>query len=101
MCVEPPDSDVTHVYMTGPKMNVPLHNVRLEESAKSLDRHIVIIDDLSHSNIMDGTLGHAHVRTDLSRNPGIDLASHKPVSLDPAPANVYWNVAFTGSVMPG
>ena len=100
-CVEPPDSDVAHVYVTGSKTNVRLHDVRLEASARSLDRPIVIVDDSSYGNVMDGVLGHTHVMANLHRNPGIDLASHKSVGLDPAPANVYWNAAFKGYAGPG
>ena len=100
-CVEPPDSDVAHVYVTGPKTNVRLRDVRLEASARSLDRPIVVVDDSSYGNVMDGVLGHTHVRANLHRNPGIDLASHKSVGLDPAPANVYWNAAFKGYSGPG
>jgi hypothetical protein len=83
-----------------------LHDVRLEATAKSLDRPIVIIDDSSYGNVMDGILGHTHVMANLNRNPGMDLASLKSVGLDPAPANIYWNAAFKGyggpgGVMPG
>lgn len=105
-CIEPPDTDVAHVYVTGSRTNLRLHDVRLEATAKSMDRPIVIIDDSSYGNVMDGVLGHTHVSANLNRNPGVDLMSLKSVGLDPAPANIYWNAAFKGyngpgSVMPG
>ncbi len=100
-CIEPPDTDVSHVYVTGSKTNVRLHDVRLEATAKSLDRPIVIIDDSSYGNVMDGILGHTHVMANLHRNPGMDLSSLKSVGLDPAPSNVYWNAAFKGYGGPG
>lgn len=106
MFIEPPDTTLTHVYVSGSKTNVRLHDVRLEATDKSLDRPIVIIDDTSYGNVMNGMLGHTHVQANLNRNPGIDLMSHKSVGLDPAPVNQYWNAAFKGwdavdKVMPG
>jgi len=96
MSIEPPDTDISHVYVTGSKTNIKLHDVRLEATGKSLDRPIVIIDDSSYGNVMNGILGHTHVQADLNRNPGIDLMSQKSVSLDPAPVNQFWNGAFKG-----
>eukprot|EP00581_Thalassiosira_minuscula_P017642 CAMPEP_0183717690 /NCGR_PEP_ID=MMETSP0737-20130205/11228_1 /TAXON_ID=385413 /ORGANISM="Thalassiosira miniscula, Strain CCMP1093" /LENGTH=659 /DNA_ID=CAMNT_0025947167 /DNA_START=55 /DNA_END=2034 /DNA_ORIENTATION=- len=106
MFVEPPDTDIAHVYVTGSKTNVRLHDVRLEATDKSLDRPIVIIDDSSYGNVMNGMLGHTHIQANLNRNPGIDLMSHKSVGLDPAPVNQFWNAAFKGwdgpnRMMPG
>ena len=83
--------------MTGSKTNVRLHDVRLEATTKSLDRPIVIIDDSSYGNVMDGILGHTHVMANLHRNPGMDLSSLKSVGLDPAPSNV----CGPGTVLPG
>lgn len=94
--IEPPDSDIAHVYVEGSKTNVKLLDVRLEATDKSLDRPIVIIDDSSYGNVMNGILGHTHVQANLNRNPGIDLMSQKSVSLDPAPVNMFWNAAFKG-----
>jgi hypothetical protein len=89
MCIEPPDTDVAHMYPTGSrKMNVRLHHVCLEASTRSSDRPIVIINNLSYGNIMDGVLGHTHIWADVNRNPRINLPSHKLVGLDPAPAIV-------------
>lgn len=96
MCMEPSDSDLTHVYVTGSKTNVRLHDIRLEATAKDLDRPIVIIDDSSYGNVMNGMLGHTHIQANMNRNPGIDLMSHKSVGLDPAPVNHFWNAAYKG-----
>lgn len=106
MFIEPPDTTNTHVYVTGSKTNVRLHDVRLEATDKALDRPIVIIDDSSYGNVMNGMLGHTHVQANLNRNPGIDFMSQKSVGLDPAPVNLFWNAAFKGwdgpnRMMPG
>ncbi|KAL7453625.1 hypothetical protein ACHAWC_005270 [Mediolabrus comicus] len=106
MFIEPPDTENTHVYVSGSKTNIKLLDVRLEATQKSLDRPIVIVDDTSYGNVMNGFLGHTHIKANLNRNPGIDLMSHKSVGLDPAPKNLYWNSAFKGYVesdrmMPG
>ena len=106
MFIEPPDTTLTHVYVTGSKTNIRLHDVRLEATDKSLDRPIVIVDDSSYGNVMNGMLGHTHVQANLNRNPGIDLMSQKSVGLDPAPVNKFWNAAFKGCdgpnrMMPG
>lgn len=82
------------MYVTGSKTNVKLHDVRLEATDKSLDRPIVIIDDTSYGNVMNGMVGHIHIQANLNRNPDIDLMSQKLVGLDPAPVNMYWNAAF-------
>ena len=106
MFIEPPDSDVTHVYVSGSKTNIKLHDVRLEATDKDLDKPIVIVDDSSYGNVMNGFLGHTHVQANFNRNPDIDLMSHKSVGLDAAPKNLYWNSAFKGynaddRMMPG
>mmetsp|Transcript_23093 Transcript_23093/g.51522 ORF Transcript_23093/g.51522 Transcript_23093/m.51522 type:complete len:676 (-) Transcript_23093:102-2129(-) len=98
MFVEPPDTTHSHVYVTGPKTNIKLHDVRLEATRKDLSRPIVIVDDSSYGNVMNGILGHTHVQANMNRNPGIDLMSQKSVGLDPAPVNLYWNSAFKGWV---
>ena len=98
--IEPPDTTHSHVYVTGSKTNIKLHDVRLEATQKDLSRPIVIVDDSSYGNVMDGILGHTHVQANMNRNPGIDLMSQKSVGLDPAPVNVYWNSAFKGWVGP-
>mmetsp|Transcript_18921 Transcript_18921/g.31850 ORF Transcript_18921/g.31850 Transcript_18921/m.31850 type:complete len:666 (-) Transcript_18921:34-2031(-) len=106
MFIEPPDTTLTHVYVSGAKTNVKFHDVRLEATSKSLDKPIVIIDDSSYGNVMNGLLGHTHVQANLNRNPDIDLMSAKSVGMDPAPKNLYWNSAFKGfnaddRMMPG
>ena len=106
MFIEPPDTEHTHVHVSGSKTNIKLLDVRLEATQKSLDRPIIIVDDSSYGNVMNGFLGHTHIQANLNRNPGIDLMSHKSVGLDPAPKNLYWNSAFKGYIdenrmMPG
>ena len=96
MFIEPPDTTLTHVYVTGSKTNIKLLDVRLEATDKALDRPIVIIDDSSYGNVMNGILGHTHIQANLNRNPDVDLMSHKSVGLDPAPVNAFWNGAFKG-----
>jgi len=106
MFIEPPDTDLTHVYVSGSKTNIKLLDVRLEATSKSLDRPIVVVEDSSYGNVMNGFLGHTHVQANLNRNPDIDFMSHKSVGIDPAPKNLYWNSAFKGynagdRMMPG
>ena len=106
MFIEPPDTTLTHVFVSGSNTNIKLHDVRLEATSKSLDRPIVIVDESSYGNVMNGMLGHTHVQANFNRNPDIDLMSHKSVGLDPAPMNLYWNSAFKGynaddRMMPG
>mmetsp|Transcript_10634 Transcript_10634/g.23064 ORF Transcript_10634/g.23064 Transcript_10634/m.23064 type:complete len:768 (+) Transcript_10634:2-2305(+) len=96
MSIEPGDSDLAHVYITGSKTNVRLHDIRLEATDKALDRPIVIVDDSSYGNVMNGMLGHTHIQANLNRNPGIDFTSQKSAGLDPAPVNRFWNAAFKG-----
>ena len=97
--IEPPDTNLAHVYVTGSKTNIKLIDVRLEGTKMFLPKKpLVIIDDSSYGNVMTGVLGHTHVQADLNRNPGIDLMSAKSVGLDPVPLNQYWNAAFKGLV---
>jgi hypothetical protein len=99
MAIEPPTTNLAHIYVTGSKTNVKLLDVRLEGTGMfALQKPLVIIDDSSYGNVMRGILGHTHVQADLNRNPGIDLMSAKSVGLDPAPLNQYWNAAFKGLV---
>ena len=91
--IEPPDTDETHVYVTGSKTNVRLCNVRLEATEKPLDRPIIVVDNSSYGNVMTGMLGHTHIRSDLNRNPGIDFMSAKSVGLNPVPLNQFSNGA--------
>jgi hypothetical protein len=60
-------------------MNVRLHGVRPKASARYLDGPIIIVNDSSYGNVVDGVLSHSHVRADADRNPGINLAIHKLV----------------------
>mmetsp|Transcript_26575 Transcript_26575/g.63719 ORF Transcript_26575/g.63719 Transcript_26575/m.63719 type:complete len:667 (+) Transcript_26575:36-2036(+) len=100
------DSEVAHVYVTGSSTNIKLENVRIEARGKDMSRPVVIIDDSSYGNVINGILGHTHVRANMNRNPDIDVMSQKTVGLDPAPVNQFWNAAFKGwvaenRVMPG
>lgn len=88
------DSEVAHVYVTGSTTNVKMENIRFEAKDKDMSRPIVIIDDSSYGNVINGILGHTHIKADMNRNPGIDTMSQKSVGLDPAPLNQFWNAAF-------
>ncbi len=99
MAIEPPHTELAHVYVTGSKTNIKLLDVRMEGTEMFLPKKpLVIIDDSSYGNVMTGVLGHTHVQADFNRNPGIDFMSAKSVGLDPAPLNQYWNAAFKGLV---
>jgi hypothetical protein len=99
MVIEPPETNLAHIYVTGSKTNIRLLDTRLEGTAMfAQQKPLVVISDCSYGNTMTGMLGHTHVQADLNRNPGIDLMSAKSVGLDPAPLNQYWNAAFKGLV---
>jgi len=99
MAVEPPDTNLAHIYVTGAKTNIKLLDVRLEGTNMFVPRKpLVIVDDSSYGNVMTGMLGHTHVQADFNRNPGINFMSAKSVGLDPAPLNHYWNAAFKGLI---
>ena len=91
------DSDVAHVYVAGSTTNIKMDNVRLEAKGKDMSRPIVIIEDSSYGNVMNGILGHTHIQANLNRNPDVDFMSQKSVGLDPVPVNQFWNAAFKGS----
>jgi hypothetical protein len=100
MVIEPPETNLAHVYVAGSKTNIRLLDTRLEGTAMvAQQKPLVVIDDSSYGNTITGMLGHTHVQADLNRNPGIDLMSHKSVGLDPAPLNQYWNAAFKGGLV--
>lgn len=95
--IEPPSTNLAHVYVTGSKTNVRLLDTRLEGTDMfAMDKPLVIIDDSSYGNVMTGMLGHTNIRADMARNPGIDFTSAKSVGIDPAPLNMLWNAAFHG-----
>lgn len=97
--IEPPETNLAHVYVTGSKTNIKLLDVRMEGTEMFAPKKpLVIVDDSSYGNVMTGVLGHTHVQADFNRNPGIDFMSAKSVGLDPAPLNQYWNAAFKGLV---
>ena len=96
MVIEPPSTNLAHVYVTGPKTNVHLLDTRLEGTGMAQTKPLVIIDDSSYGNVMTGILGHTNIQADLARNPGIDFTSAKSVGVDPAPLNMLWNAAFHG-----
>ena len=95
MVIEPPKTDITHVLVKGPKTNVRMHDVRLEGSQMPQDKPLVIIEDDSYGNVMNGMLGHTFVQADFNRNPGIQFTSGKMMSLLPPPNNLIWNAAFS------
>lgn len=96
MVIEPPATSIAHVYVSGSKTNVRMHDVRLEGTEMTQDKPLIIIDDSSYANVMDGLLGHTNVQADFNRNPGITFATNKMVSLQPPLDNLFWNAAFTG-----
>jgi hypothetical protein len=96
MVIEPPSTNLAHVYVTGPKTNVRLLDTRLEGTGMTQNKPLVIIDDSSYGNVMTGMLGHTTIQADLARNPGIDFTSAKSEGVDPAPLNMLWNAAFHG-----
>lgn len=96
MVIEPPKTSITHVYVSGPKSNIRMNDVRLEGSDMPADRPLVIIADDSYGNVMNGMLGHTFVQADLNRNPDINFNTNKMVGLAPSPQNLFWNAAFHG-----
>lgn len=52
--IEPPSTDIAHVYVTGEKTNVKLDKVRLEGTEMPQDRPMIIVDESSYGNIMNG-----------------------------------------------
>lgn len=97
MVIEPPETSMAHVYVEGPITNVVMHDLRLEGTDMvTQKRPLVIIEDDSYNNVMNGLLGHTHVQADLLRNPGIDFVSTKTVGIDPPPLNMFANAAFHG-----
>ena len=54
VAIEPPDTNVAHVYVEGPKTNVVLDGVRLEGTEMAQDKPMVIVEDSSYGNIMNG-----------------------------------------------
>jgi hypothetical protein len=106
MVIEPPETRISHVYVTGPKTNVRMHNIRLEGTGMvAKKRPLVIITDDSYNNVMNGILGHTHVQADLLRNPNIDFVGLKTVGINPPPLNLFTNAAFLGfdgkDILPG
>ena len=97
MVIEPPKTSITHVYVKGAATNVRMHDVRLEGTGMfALKRPLVIVEDDSYNNVMNGILGHTHVQADLLRNPDIDFVGAKTVGVDPPPLNLFTNAAFHG-----
>ena len=94
MVIEPPSTLIAHVHVSGSKTNVILDRVRLEGT--DMTGPLVIVEDDSYGNIMNGLLGHTHVQADLNRNPGITFATNKMTGVHPAPHNLFWNAAFHG-----
>jgi len=96
MVIEPPETSITHIHVSGAKSNIRMNDVRLEGSGMPSDRPLVIIEDDSYGNVMNGMLGHTFVQADLNRNPEINFMSNKMVGVKPPPYNLFWNAAFNG-----
>jgi len=96
MVIEPPSTSLAHVYVSGSKTSIIMNDVRLEGTAMASDNPLVIVEEDSYGNVMNGLLGHTFVQADLNRNPGITFASNKMVGALPAPHNMFWNAAFHG-----
>eukprot|EP00592_Proboscia_alata_P001936 CAMPEP_0194367524 /NCGR_PEP_ID=MMETSP0174-20130528/15615_1 /TAXON_ID=216777 /ORGANISM="Proboscia alata, Strain PI-D3" /LENGTH=708 /DNA_ID=CAMNT_0039143321 /DNA_START=193 /DNA_END=2319 /DNA_ORIENTATION=- len=97
MFIEPPSTNIAHVYVSGSKTNVQLIYVRLEGTEMlALQRPLIIVEDNSYGNVMNGMLGHTNVQADFNKNPGITFATNKMVGLQPAANNMFWNAAFHG-----
>ena len=96
MVIEPPSTSIAHVHVSGSKTNVIMDKVRLEGTQMSHDQPLVIVEDDSYGNIMNGLLGHTFVQADLNRNPGIQFASNKMTGINPSFNNLFWNSAFHG-----
>ncbi|GFH44583.1 hypothetical protein CTEN210_01057 [Chaetoceros tenuissimus] len=96
MVIEPPSTNIAHVYVTGPKTNVRMNDIRLEGTNMAEDKPLVIIDDDSYGNVMNGLLGHTFIKADLNRNPEITFATNKMVGLQASTLNQFWNSAFNG-----
>jgi hypothetical protein len=97
MVIEPPVTSITHVHVKGAKTNIRMHDVRLEGTGMvAFKRPLVLIEDDSYGNVMNGVLGHTHVQGDFLRNPDIDFVGAKTVGIDPAPLNMFSNAAFRG-----
>jgi len=97
MVIEPSRTNIAHVYVSGSKTNVRLIYVRLEgTSMMELRRPLVIVEDDSYGNVMNGMLGHTFVQADMNKNPGITFASNKMVGVQPTANNLFWNSAFHG-----
>ena len=92
--IEPPNTSIAHVYVSGSLTNVRMNNVRLEGSGMPADKPLVIIDDASYGNIMNGVLENTFVQADLNRNPGITFLTRKFAAVEPPPANLLYNAAF-------
>jgi hypothetical protein len=101
MVIEPPSTSIAHVYVSGRKTNIILDRIRLEGTDMSSDKPLVIVEDDSYGNIMNGLLGHTFVQADLNRNPGITFASNKMVGITPTSSNLMWNAAFHGIDLDG
>jgi len=97
ICVEPGDSEVAHLYVAGSTTNVKMDNVRFEASDRDLSRPIIIIEESSYGNVINGLVGHTHIKADFNKNPDINVMNAKSVGMDPVPVNQFWNAAFKGS----
>jgi len=94
MSIGPPLTSIAHVYVSGSKTNVVLNRVRLEGT--EMTTPLVIVEDDSYDNVMNGVLGHTGIQADLNRNPEITFLTNKMAGIHPAPSNLFWNAPFHG-----
>ncbi len=96
VAIEPPVTSLAHVHVSGSRTNIKLNRVRLEGTEMPHDKPMIIIEDDSYGNVMNGILGHTFIQGDLLRNPGITFRTNKMVGVKPAEHNIFWNAAFRG-----
>eukprot|EP00521_Asterionellopsis_glacialis_P007870 CAMPEP_0195287140 /NCGR_PEP_ID=MMETSP0707-20130614/4328_1 /TAXON_ID=33640 /ORGANISM="Asterionellopsis glacialis, Strain CCMP134" /LENGTH=728 /DNA_ID=CAMNT_0040346869 /DNA_START=94 /DNA_END=2280 /DNA_ORIENTATION=- len=95
--IEPSQTNIAHVFVSGAKTNIRLLDVRLEGTEMmELNRPLIIIDDSSYGNVMNGMLGHNNIQADFNRNPEITFTTNKMVGVHPSPSNLLWNDGFHG-----
>uniref|UniRef100_A0A7S2EL46 Rhamnogalacturonase A/B/Epimerase-like pectate lyase domain-containing protein n=1 Tax=Trieres chinensis TaxID=1514140 RepID=A0A7S2EL46_TRICV len=91
---------MAHVYIKGEGTNLNLQRVRiegpgmLEANAGGLPRPLVVIEEESSRNIMNGILEPTNVQALLSRNPGIDFVTPKWVGVSSSEVNMFDNAPF-------
>ncbi len=94
MVIKPPSTSVAHVHISGVNTNVRMNNVFLEGSQMAIDKPLVVVEDSSSGNVMNGVLASTFVQADLTRNPDITFLSRSFASTEPSSRNLIWNAAF-------